>query len=96
MQNAVEHLVQMENGPRWVQQGQYLGHKITVVTGYDVTHDDWPFHIYVEKDGGPRQGLTEKPTRHRANTVADAFEQGMAIAVQELTPRKTSFQTEVK
>ncbi|CAN7457956.1 hypothetical protein LJR099_003082 [Variovorax paradoxus] len=96
MQTQVENLVQTENGPRFVQEGNYRGNGITVATGFDITHDNWPFHVYIKPANGPVIQLSHRPSQYRANSMQSAFNQGMQIAVQHLNPREAVFQTQVK
>ncbi|MEJ7685669.1 MAG: hypothetical protein WKG52_00970 [Variovorax sp.] len=93
---AIENVVQTESGPRFVQTGTYNGVGIEIVTAYDATYDMWPFHVYVVRDYG-RERVTEKPTTLMHANMNGAFEQGMQIAVQRLTPKPDgAFQTAVK
>ncbi|UVH54717.1 hypothetical protein NWF24_17880 [Variovorax paradoxus] len=82
MQPQFENVVQTETGIRNVLEATYKGMKLEVVTGYDITHDDWPFHVYLTPAGGPKQRLFDAPTQYRANTMEAAFEQGKAMAAQ--------------
>lgn len=96
MHPQVEKVVQTENGPRNVLEGTFKGTKIEVVTGYDITHDRWPFHVYLTPSGGQKSRLSEVPTQYRASTLQAAFDQGMELAVRQIDPPEAGFQREVK
>ncbi|SDX15478.1 hypothetical protein SAMN05518669_103419 [Variovorax sp. YR634] len=96
MHPDIKKPIQTATGPRNVLEGEYKGTKIEVVSGYDVTHDNWPFHVYLIAPDGQKARLFDVPSQHRANSLNRAFEQGMQMAVQHLTPRDGGFQREVK
>jgi hypothetical protein len=96
MHPQIEKVIQTENGPRYARQGEYKGTKFEVATGYDITHDNWPFHVYLVAPDGQKARLFEAPTQYRAHTLEAAFDQGMEMAVQHVTPREGGFQREVK
>ncbi|MBB3637167.1 hypothetical protein [Variovorax atrisoli] len=96
MNPQIEKVVQTETGVRNVLEGTFKGIKIEVVTGYDITHDRWPFHVFLTPAGGQRARLFDAPTQYRANSMQGAFEQGMQLAVHHLEPPEVGFQREVK
>lgn len=80
MQAQFENIVQTENGTRNVLQFTHKGAQYEVVAGYDITHDNWPFHVYFVSADGSRDRLGEQPTRFSAATLEAAFEEGKARA----------------
>lgn len=95
MHPQIQEIRQTENGVRNVMEGIYKGTKIEVVSGYDVSHDNWPFHVYLTEAGRTRR-LFDAPTQYRARSLQFAFEQGMEMAVHHLDPPEAGFQREVK
>jgi hypothetical protein len=92
-----ENVVQTENGIRNVLEATYKGAKFEVVAGYDISQDDWPFHVYLTPAGGPKERLNEVPPRFRGDTLEAAFEQGKAMAARTLDRRlEGGFQQVVK
>jgi len=80
----IENLEQTETGPRHVIQGTYQGTRIEVIAGYSIDADEWRFHVYLHYSQGSTDRLTELPTRHRAGSLQDAFDQGLKLAVSQL------------
>ena len=80
----VENLTQVETGPRHVVHGTYRGARIEVIAGYNIEADEWLFHVYVHHSQGQADRLTALPTRHRARSLQDAFDQGLELAVSHL------------
>lgn len=93
---SLEHVSQTETGIRNVREATFRGHTIQVITGYDASYNEWPFHVYIHRIGGGVERLTSLPTQHRALNIASAFEQGMALALQHLDPSPISFQRDVR
>ncbi|MDR6536368.1 hypothetical protein [Variovorax soli] len=84
---SVENLEQTETGPRHVIQGTYQGTRIEVIAGYSIDADEWLFHVYLHHSQGHADRLTELPTSHRANSLQDAFDQGLKLAMSHLTSK---------
>jgi imidazolonepropionase-like amidohydrolase len=97
MQPQFENIAQTETGIRNLLEATYKGTKLEVVTGYDITHDNWPFHVFVTAAGGQKERLSVVPTPFRCDTMKAAFEQGKAMAAQ-WHDRKSEggFQREIK
>lgn len=96
MHPQIEKVVRTVTGARNVLEGTFKGTMIEVVTGYDSTHDRWPFHVCLTPFGGQQSRLTEVPTQYHANTMRAAFDQGMKLAVRQLDSSEAGFQREVK
>jgi hypothetical protein len=91
MHQEIEHLAQTEDGLRKVMEGHYDGARIKVVTGYDIWMDTWPYHVRVERPNEPTVQLSAYPTRFKAHTMEEAFEQGLELARHYLSqPAATS------
>jgi hypothetical protein len=95
MHPDIKNVVQTENGPRFVLEGDYQGAHLTVATGYDVTHDEWLLHVYINLDGGRQVRVSKQPTHLRADSVQAAFDHGMNIAVRHLSQPEDSFTKEI-
>ena len=86
MVEGIDGIVQVEDGPRFVQQGMYKGQMIQVVAGYSVTHDCWPFHVFVIVPGKRDRRLTNRPTSRNAPTLEDAFNAGFECGKDAFAP----------
>ncbi|WP_038214490.1 hypothetical protein [Xenophilus azovorans] len=80
----VVNIVQTETGPRHALQGTYQGTRIEVVAGYDISLDDWLFHVYLHTHQGRTDRLTDIPTRSTARSLQAAFQQGLEAAMRYL------------
>lgn len=73
--------IQTEHGMRNVQQDDYRGHRIEVVTGYEARSDRYPIHVYIT---GPTGVRSKANINGMADTMAEAFDHGFAAAQQLL------------
>ena len=76
MKTRVENLYQTEKGPRFALTGDFMGAKVTVVTGYAVSHDAWMSHVYVKLPGQPEQRVGDIPAKTGFKSQQDAYEAG--------------------
>ena len=96
MENQLENVVQTAFGSRNVREGDYRGVKVIVVTGFDSSTDDWPFHVYIQQSEGARSRLSSMPTYWRSASLEGAFEEGARLAIQHLTPKVSTLPNVVK
>lgn len=87
MQSKLENLSEAQDGARFLMEADCGDTHITVVTAYDGSYDDWPYHVYLQNGDKPRQRLTERPTTRRGATKLSALEQGLLLAMNALTRR---------
>lgn len=77
----------VETPLRSVAQGGYKGYRVEVVTGYSITTDNYPIHVYVQRLGpgatlvGPREKVKWDA---RAGSQEEAFEAGFDYALKEI------------
>ncbi len=76
MKTRVENLYQTEKGPRFALVGDFMGAKVTVVTGYVATHDVWMNHVYVKLPGQADQRVGDIPSKTGFRSQQDAYEAG--------------------
>jgi hypothetical protein len=84
MLNQMQDLVQLENGPRYMKQGQHKGVQLTVICGYLAAEDQWAYHVMIKRPGQPEQRLIERPSQWRANTQQHAYDKGFAAGIASL------------
>lgn len=84
---------QTDTGPRHVLQGTCGDCRVQVVAGYDIGEDRWLYHVYLHRNDGTTERLTACPTLHAAYNLQEAFDNGMAFAVQRLNPSSPGEET---
>ena len=85
MQAKVQDLYETSRDGQYTTCCTFNGTEVRVVTSYDGTHDDFPFHVYVREEGKPIHSLTEVPTTLRHATKEGAISQGLEMAMAYLS-----------
>jgi hypothetical protein len=79
IQFSVPRFKTREDGGRTSATLKYKGYAIEVATGYDVSSDRFPFHVYLKKlDGGSRKKVDCLPGHD--NDMEAALNRGVAFA----------------
>jgi len=85
MQSKVHDLYEASKDGQHMTCCTFNGAEVRVVTAYDDTHNDFPFHVFVREEGKPIHSLTEVPTTMRHATKEGAISQGLEMAMAYLS-----------
>jgi hypothetical protein len=67
---------QIETGVRNVQEDDYKGRRIEVITGYEIRSNKWPIHVFVGKTD---KSMRKIDRQWLADSQNEAFDAGFRI-----------------